>query len=82
MSTIFTKETIKLLAAEAALQFTEARDCNPFVNNPDAADLFKKYFETELTYNQLETAIERPHTDAISTAAAHGLKAAVLEMTK
>ena len=82
MATIFTKETIKLLATEAAMQFTRAEQCNPFVNNPDAAALFKKYFETELTYRQLETDIERPHTDAISTAAAHDLKAAVLEMTK
>lgn len=70
MSTIFTKETIKLLAQEAALQFTTAEQCNPFVSNPDAADLFKKYFEIEIAFLQLETAAERPRTDAISTDAA------------
>ena len=76
--TIFSKETIKQLAVEAALQFTSTEQCNPFVNNLDASDLFKKYFEMELTYRQLETAIEHQHTDAISTTAAASLKAVVL----
>jgi len=80
MSTIFSKETIKLLAQEAALQFTTAEQCNPFINNPDAAALFKKYFETEITYQQLETAIEKPRTDSISTTAAHGITSNLTEI--
>jgi hypothetical protein len=54
---IFSKETIKRLAVEATKQHTSAEQCNPFINNPDAADLFKKYFETEITYKQLEAAL-------------------------
>lgn len=75
---IYSTDIIKVSAIAATVKHSTAESANPYPGDSPAGILFVSTFNKERQRQEdAITAAEKPHTDAISTAAAQGLKALI-----